>query len=118
MHRLQSSSNYKIILNNQNNIVEALSSNLFFVKDKYIYTPPLSSGCLNGIMRSKIIEIAKSLNYNLIDNLPLNINNLINADEIFLTNAISGIKWVLAFKQKRYYNKTSKILINKLNSIA
>jgi len=118
IYKKENNLNECIILNNQNNIVEALSSNLFFVKDKYIYTPPLSSGCLNGIMRSKIIEIAKSLNYNLIDNLPLNINNLINADEIFLTNAISGIKWVLAFKQKRYYNKTSKILINKLNSIA
>ena len=106
-----------IILNENANIVEALSSNVFLVKDSNIYTPPLSSGCLNGIMRRQIIEIAKSLKLDLIDNAPINAEDLINADEVFLSNSISGIKWVLAFKQKRYYNKTSKLLINKLNQI-
>jgi len=105
-----------IILNEKGNIIETLSSNLFLVKDNNIYTPHLSSGCLNGIMRLKIIEIAKSLNFNISDKIPLNLNNLIDADEVFLTNAISGIKWVLAFRQRRYYNKVSKLLINKLNS--
>ena len=105
-----------IILNEKGNMVEALSSNLFLVKENNIYTPPLSSGCLNGIMRSKIIDIAKSLNYTVSDKAPLNSKDLIAADEVFLTNAISGIKWVLAFKQRRYYNKVSKLLVNKLNS--
>ena len=104
-----------IILNHQNNIAEALSSNIFLVKDNKIYTPPLASGCLNGIMRNEIIEIAKSLNYNVIDNLSLNTNDLINADEIFITNAISGIKWVLSYKHRRYYNKVSKLLINNIS---
>ena len=107
-----------VILNEKGNMVEALSSNIFLVKGNNIYTPPLSSGCINGIMRCKIIEIAKSLNFNVFDKTPLNSKDLIAADEVFLTNAISGVKWVLAFKQRRYYNKVSKLLINKLNQRA
>ncbi|MBN1253239.1 MAG: aminotransferase class IV [Bacteroidales bacterium] len=107
-----------IVLNEKGNMVEAISSNLFLVKENNIYTPPLSSGCLNGIIRNKIIDISKTLNFNIIDNTPLNSKDLISADEVFLTNAVSGIKWVLAFKQRRYYNKISKILIAKLNQTA
>jgi branched-chain amino acid aminotransferase len=42
-------------------------------------------------------------------------NVLLGADEFFLTNTISGIRWVVAYKQKRYFNDTSKKLTDKLN---
>ena len=42
-------------------------------------------------------------------------NVLLAADELFFTNAINGIRWVVAYKQKRYFNNTSKKLIEKLN---
>jgi branched-chain amino acid aminotransferase len=58
------------------------------------------------------------LNYDVYDNCSLTIGDIETADEIFLTNAIEGIKWILAFKNKRYYNKISKILTEKLNEIA
>jgi branched-chain amino acid aminotransferase len=42
---------------------------------------------------------------------------LLGADELFLTNAINGIRWVVAYKQKRYFNTTSKKLTDKLNEL-
>ncbi|MGZ4059382.1 MAG: hypothetical protein ACXVPU_10150 [Bacteroidia bacterium] len=44
-------------------------------------------------------------------------NVLLGADEFFLTNTISGIRWVVAYKQKRYFNDTSKRLTDKLNEL-
>jgi len=48
-----------ILLNNKKNVVEFLNGNLFLIKDTIIKTPPLSSGCLKGIMRKKIITYMK-----------------------------------------------------------
>ncbi|RLD62925.1 MAG: 4-amino-4-deoxychorismate lyase [Bacteroidetes bacterium] len=104
-----------IILNQENKIVEAVSSNIFIVKNNQLYTPALTDGCIPGIMRTQIIKTAISLNYTVFDECNINPNDLLSADEVFLTNAISGIRWVVAYKKRRYFNKTSKIMVNKLN---
>ncbi len=104
-----------IIINQENKIVEAVSSNIFIVKNHQLYTPALTDGCIPGIMRTQIIKTALSLNYTIFDDCNIKPDDLLSADEVFLTNAISGIRWVVAYKNTRYFNKTSKILINKLN---
>ena len=104
-----------LIINERGNIVEAISANIFIIKENNIYTPSLKSGCLDGIMRKKVIEIAKKDGYTVYDDIPLKLSDIMAADELFFTNAITGIKWVLGFKQRRYYNKISKQLSDKLN---
>ncbi len=107
-----------IILNQENNIAEAISSNIFIVKDNNIYTPSLDDGCVAGIMREQIINIALSLNYTVFDDCSVKPDDLLTTDEVFLTNAVSGIRWIVAYEQKRYFNKIAKILITRLNEIA
>ncbi len=104
-----------IILNDKGNVCETISSNIFILKGKTIITPPIEEGCVNGIMRKNIIELSEKEGYNVESNKAVKTDTLLTADEVFLTNAISGIKWVIGFKDKRYFNKTSKMLINKLN---
>jgi branched-subunit amino acid aminotransferase/4-amino-4-deoxychorismate lyase len=104
-----------LILNQSGRICESLSSNVFIVKDNNYYTPSLKEGCLPGIMRQVIIEIIKKEGFYLQDDCKLTMQDLLNSDEIFLTNSIAGIRWVVAFRQKRYYNKSSKFLIKMLN---
>ncbi len=106
-----------IILNDNGTIAEAISSNLFIVKGNKIYTPPLKDGCVEGITRKKIIELSSVLSFHCKEH-SLKTGDLLLADEIFLTNAIKGIMWVVAFKQKRYYNKTAKMLIEQLNKLS
>jgi branched-chain amino acid aminotransferase len=65
-------------------------------------------------MRKKIIEIAQA-NRIAVYEISIMQNVLLGADELFLTNAIFGIRWIVAYKQKRYFNNTSKKLIDKLN---
>ena len=103
-----------LILNENDEIIEATSSNLFWIKDKIIFTPSLSSGPLPGIMRNQVLSICKSLSYNISEICP-DENTLLEADEIFLTNAISGIKPVSGFGQKRFFRNISLKIVNEIN---
>ncbi|NPA68709.1 MAG: aminotransferase IV, partial [Chlorobi bacterium] len=91
-----------IILNEKNEIAESVSSNIFAVINKTLITPGLNSGCINGIIRNEIIKTAERENISVKEK-TLTENDLLNAEEIFLTNSISGIKWAVAYKNKRYY---------------
>ena len=102
-----------ILLNNYEGIVEATSSSIFLVKKQEVYTPPLSEGCLNGIMRSKVMETAKKLNYKVTE-IPLKKEALLVADEVFLTNSIKKIQWVGAYRKKRYFSKLGKLFFESI----
>ena len=104
-----------LLLNERQNLVESVSSNLFIVKDGILYTPSLESGAMNGIMREQIIQIALNLGITVYDDCIMKPDQLMDADEIFLTNAIVGIRWVVAYEERRYFNRSSKILIEELN---
>jgi branched-subunit amino acid aminotransferase/4-amino-4-deoxychorismate lyase len=107
-----------LILNHSGRICESFSSNIFLVKGNKYYTPSLKEGCLPGIMRQVIIDIIENEGLYMNDDCSLTVEDLLNSDEIFLTNSISGIRWVVAFRQKRYYNRSSKFLIKLLNDKA
>jgi branched-subunit amino acid aminotransferase/4-amino-4-deoxychorismate lyase len=105
-----------ILSNDKGDIIEAISSNIFAVKNGVLYTSPVEDGCVDGVMRKKIIQIAQQ-NKIAVYEISIMQNVLLGADELFLTNTIKGIQWVVAFKQKRYFNNTSKKLIEKLNEL-
>ena len=104
-----------LLINERENPIESISSNLFIVKDEVVMTPSVNSGAVAGIMREQIIKTALNINRTVYDDCVITQNDLLEADEIFLTNAISGIRWVVAFKDRRYFNKTAKQLTEALN---
>ena len=104
-----------LILNSNGTIAEATSSNLFIVKAQTIFTPPIEDGAMNGIMRQQIAHIVKQSDYKLRVK-SLNPKDIGEADEIFLTNAIRGIIWVVGYGKKRFYNKAAKKLTTLLNA--
>lgn len=90
-----------IILNSSSELCEMTSSNLFVVKDNLLITPPLSSGCVDGIVRKKVVENCWDWGYEL-EEKEMKSFDLIKADEIFISNSIKGIQWVGAYKNKKY----------------
>lgn len=102
-----------LLLNNDHQIVEATSSNVFLVKKNELLTPPISSGCLSGVMRKRILKIASTVNL-IPKESAISVNDLLEADEVFLTNTISGIRWVGAFRKKRYFHNWAKKLMEKI----
>jgi branched-chain amino acid aminotransferase len=102
------------LLNQFGRITESISSNIFILLDGTLITPPLSEGCIAGTMRHRIIELALIEGISLEERGVLE-KNLIEAEEVFLTNAIQGIKWISAYKDRRYFNFMSRKLIALLN---
>lgn len=98
-----------ILLNTYDRVCDSSIANIFIVKDDMIYTPPLSEGCIAGVMRRFIIEKLRS-EFKVLEN-PIYIEELENADEVFLTNSIRGIRWVKHFRDREYINHK----INEIN---
>ena len=104
-----------ILLNNKKNVTEFLNGNLFIVRGNKIITPNLDSGCLKGIMRKKIIEYVKLLPEFSIEETVISPFDLLSANEIWLTNSISGIINVTNYRNKSFSNDIAKIFIDFLN---
>lgn len=104
-----------ILTNEKGNIIETSNSNIFIVSNGVLYTPGLDEGCIAGTMRMMIINIALQNNIRVYE-CPILPHNLLSADEIFVTNAISGIRWVAGYRTKRYPNSTARRLIMLLNA--
>lgn len=106
-----------LLVNDNGNIIESISSNIFVVKNGTLYTSPISDGCIDGVMRKQILDIAAQ-NKILTFEQTLTVHTLTNGDEVFLTNAIKGIQWVGQFKNKFYTNQKSVFFTEKLNALA
>jgi branched-chain amino acid aminotransferase len=96
-----------IILNAYGRICESAIANIFIVKDNKIYTPPLSEGCVAGTMRRWILEKFSLKNYSITEK-KLTVDDLSEADELFLTNAIYPVRWVENFRGKIFGNEGVK----------
>jgi branched-chain amino acid aminotransferase len=116
LEKIDSSFDESIILNIKGNIADAIYTNIFSVKEKQIFTPPLSEGAVDGVMRKQIIKIIKKMNFKLSEE-PLNLESLENADEVFLTNTIKGIIWVKKFRRTQFSCHISFQLFKEINHI-
>ncbi len=103
-----------LLQNEKGNLIESTNSNLFIVSNGIIYTPGMDEGCIAGTMRMHIINLAVTHGIRVYE-CPILPQNLLSADEIFLTNAIQGVRWVGSYKTKAFRNETSKILLEWLN---
>ena len=107
-----------LLLNENKMVVEALQGNLFLVKGNLIITPPITDGCLRGIIRKQLIAICElSKEYNL-EEKSISPFDLQKADELFISNVIMGIQPITKYRKKEFTNKVSKELLQKLNAKA
>ena len=96
--------NDALVLNQHNRICEATIANIFWTKNETIYTPPLSEGCVAGVMRKYLLEKITAIGL-LVKEKELTIEELENTDEVFLSNAVYGMRWVRQFRNKSYNNR-------------
>lgn len=102
-----------LILNQTGFLCEGLSSNVFVYYEKTLYTPALSEACVDGVMRRVVMDMAKDEGIPVVE-AQINAEIMKEADEIFCTNAVQGVQWVMGYKQKRYFNRISRTLQEKL----
>ena len=106
-----------ILVNDNKEVVEALQSNLFLLFGQEIHTPPLTSGCLDGIIRKQIIRLSKDLNLTLKETV-INPFDLQKADELWLSNSIQGIRAVTNYRRKTYQSQLYPEAVALLNQMA
>ena len=82
-----------VLLNGKGYATETSSSNIFAVQEKTLWTPPLTSGCLSGITRAYVLELAVELGIEAIQK-DLDVEFLKNSEGIFLTNSVREIQSV------------------------
>jgi branched-chain amino acid aminotransferase len=107
--------NDALILNQHGRICDSTIANVFWVKGNNIFTPPLNEGCVAGVMRKKILELATGNSDHLIQEHILTEEILLQADEVFLTNATTGIRWVKECRGKVYKNPISSKIFTTLD---
>ena len=105
-----------LLINDKKNITEAIAANLFLVKDNIIKTPPLTSGCLKGVMRKQLINLINSDKSLVLVEGDISPFDLQKADELFLTNSIIGIQPITKYRKKVFEKTVSSKLLKLLNS--
>ncbi len=105
--------NDAVLLNPYDRIADATIANIFIVKDAIIQTPPLTEGPVNGVMRRYLLKWFREESMP-VQETTLKPEDLLNASEIFLTNAIYGIRWVKQLETSSYANAVSAMLHKKI----
>ncbi len=103
-----------VLLNNKGNICDCVSANVFIFKDNVLCTPAVSEGGIDGVMKKVILLLCKQHRIKTQETI-ITHADIENADEVFTTNVIQGIKWISSFKEKKYENKVSKQILSLLN---
>ena len=104
-----------LLLNDSKNVIEALQGNLFMLKGNVLTTPPVSEGCLNGIMRKQILALARKIeNLEVVEEV-ISPFDLQKADELFITNVIKGIQPITKYRKKEFANDLAIKLVRNLN---
>ena len=107
-----------LLLNNNKQVVEAMNGNIFAVFGTSIQTPPISDGCLNGIIRKNLMNIINMSQEYVLLEASISPFDLQKADELFITNTIVGVRPVTKYRKKVFGTSVAKDLIERLNAIA
>ena len=104
-----------LLLNDSKNVIEALQGNFFMLKGNVLTTPPVSEGCLNGVMRKQILALARKIeNLEVVEEV-ISPFDLQKADELFITNVIKGIQPITKYRKKEFTTDLASKLVRNLN---
>jgi branched-chain amino acid aminotransferase len=106
-----------VLLNDNKNVVEALQGNIFMLLGNRLITPPVSEGCLNGVMRKQILGLAKKIEHLDVVEEVISPFDLQKADELFITNVIKGIQPITKYRKKTFTTKVASQLVQMLNEM-
>lgn len=86
-----------LILNREGRIVESTIANIFWIRNKQAFTPPLNEGCVAGVMREQILSGKMTIQHLPVSEKALTIDEARSADQLLLTNAVRGIRRIDLF---------------------
>jgi branched-chain amino acid aminotransferase len=112
LHAKTSHWNDAVVLNHRGNIADTTIANLWIIKNGLIKTPSLAEGGVGGTMRAYLLGQLSSMGFQ-IEEGTVSLVELAVADEVFLTNAIYGLRWVGSFGDTTYSNRIVSEIFSK-----
>lgn len=106
-----------LLLNDAKNVVEALNGNVFMLLGEKLITPPVSEGCIGGILRKQVLALAKKTESIQVFEQSISPFDLQKADELFITNVIMGIRPVTKYRKKEFQTGLASELSDKVNAV-
>jgi len=104
--------NDAVLINNSNRIAESTIANIFIVDNGIVKTPSLSEGCVGGVMRKHLLQVIREEGI-AVQETKIKVDDLLNASEVFLTNAVSNIRWVKKVGESSYESQLASLLYKK-----
>jgi branched-subunit amino acid aminotransferase/4-amino-4-deoxychorismate lyase len=90
-----------VMVNERGEVVGAAAANIFWAEAGELFTPSAGTGCIAGITRGFVIEIARRLSLSVVEG-GFPVQRLLDATEVFLTSTGRGIVPVASFDLKQY----------------
>ena len=113
IHAFENNYDNAILINHSAKVIESANANIFILKDKYIYTPPISDGCVDGTMRKWILNSLDVTKKSILH------DDILSADEVFITNASNGVTSVKNIDGKYFSSfNTASFLQQKLINLS
>jgi branched-subunit amino acid aminotransferase/4-amino-4-deoxychorismate lyase len=107
-----------LILNEDDQIIEAIRANVYLVKKNEIMGAALHSGAYLDFTKKRLLKTFQQLGLNYHENSPMTEEDIREADEIFIASSVDGIQWVIGYMGKRYFNTITRKIHNQfINSL-
>ncbi len=103
LHAKKQKWNDAVVLNCEGRICDSTVANIFLIKDEIVFTPALTEACVAGVLRKHLLQELRSNGMGVIEK-EITVEDMLLADEVFLTNSIYNIRWVQRFGDKIYGN--------------
>jgi len=105
-----------LLLNAEGRICESAIANVFIARNGLLYTPPLSEGCVAGVMRRFMLEHLAAVGYTVAER-PVSVADIYAADEVFCTNALHPLRPVSCCDEARYSTRLGMEILEALRHV-
>ena len=105
-HLKESTADELLILNTSNGIIEAPESNIYLIKGKTVRGVSSEQGAYIDLTKPFMLELFNILGLGYTENDEITKTDIYEAEELLLVNSINGIRWVIGFEEKRFFNNT------------
>jgi branched-chain amino acid aminotransferase len=104
-----------LIINTENQIVEIPESNIYVLKGKSVRGASIAQGAYMDFTRPLMLEIFSKFNLEFDEEPGISIQDIREADEVLIVNAIEGIRWIVGFEGKRFFNHLARKISEQFN---
>jgi len=96
-----------LILNSQGHVCEATGSNVIWLEGAVVFVPPSFDGQIKGTLQKLLCSLLRAEGWEVREK-PTLVEDILDADEVLLTNAIRGIRWVRKFEGKVFDSEKAR----------